>query len=339
MRAETSLGAGQRQLNQIIRFCRHLAFVVICIGFAGQGIDKAYAAEAATGTYLLGSKGSMAGFLPPPGIYAQDSTYFYTGETNRDIDIAGVVLEGGVKADAIYNIPTVLWVLPGDVLGGNLAFNVSAPVGFKDIKAGLSLTAPGGTILSKNLHDEDFAFGDPVLGAVIGWHSGNFHWNIGESINVPIGFWEEGNPSNIGFNRWSFDTTAAATWIDPRIGTEISGAAGITFNTENPDTHYQTGTESHLELALIQHFSKQFAIGLAGYHYEQLTGDSGSGAVLGDFKGRATALGPEATWSFALAGIPVNSMLTWQHELEVKNRLKGDTVFLSVAFPLSVAGH
>jgi hypothetical protein len=33
------------------------------------------------------------------------------------------------------------------------------------------------------------------------------------------------------------------------------------------------------------------SLGFVGYHYEQITGDSGAGATLGDFKGRVTAVG------------------------------------------------
>jgi hypothetical protein len=32
---------------------------------------------------------------------------------------------------------------------------------------------------------------------------------------------------------------------------------------------------------------------LAGYVYQQVTGDSGAGAKLGDFKGRSVGIGPQ----------------------------------------------
>ena len=34
--------------------------------------------------------------------------------------------------------------------------------------------------------------------------------------------------------------------------------------------------------------------GLAGYSYRQVTGDSGSGAVLGDFRSQVYSVGPQA---------------------------------------------
>jgi hypothetical protein len=80
-------------------------------------------------------------------------------------------------------------------------------------------------------------------------------------------------------------------------------------------------------------------VGLAGYHYQQVTGDSGSGARLGDFEGRVTALGPVLTYSFALGKIPVSTQLEWMHEFDVENRAEGDMGLLTVSVPLGVDGH
>jgi hypothetical protein len=74
--------------------------------------------------------------------------------------------------------------------------------------------------------------------------------------------------TNIGFNRWAFDASAAVTWLAPKSGIEVSGSAGLTFILENPANDYQTGTESHLEFALMRHIGKDFSFGLAGYHYQ-----------------------------------------------------------------------
>ncbi len=102
-------------------------------------------------------------------------------------------------------------------------------------------------------------------------------------------------------------------------------------------TDYRTGTEFHVEFAAVQHFSKNFAIGVAGFHYQHVTGDSGAGAVLGDFKGRVTSLGPVATCNFNVGKIPVSTQLVWMHDLDVKNRLKGDLTVLTISLPLSVS--
>ena len=147
------------------------------------------------------------------------------------------------------------------------------------------------TPIAFGLHDDTTAFGDPIGSAVIGWHAGNWHWSLGALLNAPAGYWQRRKLSNIGFNRWAVDLSASATWLDPKSGIELSGTAGITFNWENHATDYKTGDEGHLEFALMRHVGKNFSFGVAGYHYQQLTGDSGSGAHLGPFKGRVSAFG------------------------------------------------
>lgn len=294
------------------------------------------AAEGGSGTYLLGSKQELAGILPPPGVYLVDSNYLYSGKANIDFAISGVTLSGGMQADAYYKLATLLWVTPGQVLGGNLGISATVPIGWKKVSAGFSLTGPGGGVISANIDESDTAFGDPVVGATLGWHAGNLHWNLAALYNAPLGYWKLRNPSNIGFNRSSVDTSGAVTWLDPKIGLELSGAAGFTFNFENPDTNYKTGTEFHLEWAVRQHISQTLAVGLIGYHYQQITGDSGIGAKLGDFKGRATAVGANLSTTFLLGPIPVTANAKYMRELEVENRLKGDVGMLTFSMPLSV---
>jgi hypothetical protein len=315
---------------------------ILGVGLAvqiGMKPEKVMAAEGATGFYLLGSKTSMAGFIPPPGTYVSDLSYYYSGSTNVDLEFAGLTLSGGVDADAYYNLPIGIWVAPGKVLGGNAAFTVMAPIGWKDVEAGATVAGPLGGSITGRIQDDDTAFGDPVVGAALGWHEGNWHWNIGTLLNIPVGFWERGNLSNIGFNRWALDVTGAVTYLDMTSGIELSGAVGFTFNGENSDTDYKTGTEFHLEAAAVQNFSKSFGIGINGYFYDQVSGDSGEGARLGSFEGRVAALGPVVNWNFEIGKIPVSTSFKYFHEFDVKNRLEGDIGFFTLTMPLSVARH
>jgi hypothetical protein len=243
-----------------------------CIVVAGSVCVTAPAigAEGGTGFYLLGSKTTMGGFLPPPGVYGAVQNYFYSGSADIDFKTAGVTLEGGVDAFAYVAIPTGLLVLDTDILGADLAFSLSTPFGAKDVEVGAIVDTFLGTV-SLDAERDNFAFGDPVVGASLGWHAGMMHYSLGSVVNVPIGQWKRGSPVNLGFNRWVIDTTAAATYLNPETGFEMSGAVGITYNFENEDTDYKTGTELHIEGAIMQHFSPTFSAGLNGYVYKQLT--------------------------------------------------------------------
>jgi hypothetical protein len=317
---------------------RHAAVLLLAaLGLAPlKGLDDVQAAEGGLGFYLLGTKTSLAGFVPPPGTYLADFNYYYAGSTDIDFNIGGVNINGGVDADAYIKLFNGLWVAPDKVLGGHAAFSVAVPIGWKSVSARATLGFGPGL----GFEADDTHIGDPVLGASLGWHEGNWHWSIGTLLNVPIGYWEQGDVTNMGFNRWAADLTGAVTYLDMKTGIEVSAAAGFTFNDENQDTGYKTGTEFHLEGAAMQHFSKSFAIGLQGYFYQQVTGDSGPGTqLLGDFEGRVIALGPGVDFSFALGSTHVSGNLRYFHEFDVENRLEGDAGYLNFVIPLSGASH
>jgi hypothetical protein len=290
----------------------------------------AYAAEGGASFYLLGSRGPMAGFTPPPGVYLQNDMYLYSGNANIDLELGGNPI-GGVDADIFVNLSTSLWVSQWQVMGGNLAFTATLPIGGPDIQ---------GTLGPLSVSDNIITLGDPVFGSFIGWHSGNFHWQTGVSVNLPLGDYREGEIANMSLNHWATDLYVSATWLNPATGLELSGATGITFNGENHATDYKNGTEFHVEAAIDQHFSEAFDLGIIGYYYDQLSGDTGSGvpAILDGFEGRVAAIGGTAGFNFKVGEVPVSTRLKYFHEFDVENRLKGDSIFLTVALPVWAPG-
>lgn len=317
-----------------------LTSLIIACAILVVNSGRLSAAENATGIYLLGSKGPQAGMLPPvSGVFGGNTFYVYSGSANPSLTIPeDGNLAIGVDATIIVDAPSVLWVPEGEILGGRLAVFGLLVLGNVDFSAAALLTGPGGVpIAGADTSQSRFSFGDPQVGALIGWNSGNFHWNTGILVNIPIGDYESGALDNLAFNRWAVDLNASATWLDPAIGFELSATAGVTFNSENNDTNYKTGEEFHIEWAVLQHFSKQFSAGLVGYHYQQISGDSGSGATLGAFKGRVTALGAHVGLNVPVFGLPVSLGGRFFVEIDAKNRLKGTAGYLTASFPLSVA--
>jgi hypothetical protein len=289
-----------------------------------------YAAEGGASFYLLGSRGPMAGFTPPPGVFLQNDMYLYSGNANIDLDLGGNLV-GDVDADIFINLSTGLWVSPWQAMGGNLAFTATLLIGGPDIQ---------GSLGPLSVSDSIITLVDPVLGSFIGWHSGNFHWQTGVSVNLPLGDYREGEIANMSLNHWSTDLYVSATWLNPATGLELSGATGITFNGENHATDYKNGTEFHFEGAIDQHFSEAFDVGIVGYYYDQLSADTGSGvpAILDGFEGRVAAIGGTAGFNFKVGEVPVSTRLKYFHELDVENRLKGDSIFLTVALPVWAPG-
>ena len=110
----------------------------------------AHAAEAATGVYLLGSRGPNAGITPPPGVYFQDDTYFYSGKMGAGTTLAtGGLLVAKVSATTWINLPTTLWVfreldVQSRMLGTAGFFTVAFPLmadSGSDVAAGKAIKA------------------------------------------------------------------------------------------------------------------------------------------------------------------------------------------------------
>ncbi len=296
------------------------------------------ATEGGASLFLPGLHGPGAGMLPPPGFYFENDFYSYSGRLSAgtQTQFGGAIL-ANVKVEARANFMTPTWVTPFQIFGGNLAFAVSIPFGTPRISAGAVIAAPRlGRSFGLSSRDATFNLGDPIVSTFIGWHAGNFHWQVGGSLSIPAGAYQEGELSNLAFNRWIGDVFAAGTWLDPKIGLDISAAVGFEINGKNKDTDYRSGNAVHADLAITQYLSKEFSIGVIASHYQQVSGDGGGGASLGSYKGRVTAVGGSIGYNFSVAGTPVAAHLKVLREVSVENRPQGTIALISLAFPL---GH
>jgi len=297
--------------------------------------EQARAAEGGLGTYLLGGKGPSAAVTPNEGWYFQNDIYIYNGSLGSGASLPiGGRLNFGVDGSALIDIPTIIYVSPLRIGGGKLGFSLSTPIGNKDVKADVAIAGPRGNTFSGGLSDNRTAFGDPSIGAFLGWNTGNWHYQLSTKVNVPAGDYDSNRLANLSFHRWSGDFSTSITWLNPQTGLDISGTLGMTVNGENSSTRYRTGNELHFEAAAVQHFSRKFDAGLVGYHYQQVSADSGDGAS-SPFKGRVSALGLTAGYNFLIGKQPVSARVKYFKEFNTRNRARGDAVYLTLSFPLS----
>lgn len=306
--------------------------VLLAVAVAGQ----AHAVEGGAGFYILGSRTTMGGAVPPPGTYFQQSIYGYSGSNDGKIVNRGK-LEFGIEGSALIGLSSMLWVPEADpILGGRPYLSVTLPYGYKESQIDGTLTGPNGGVLSGAQTEDSFLFGDPVVGAGLGWGNGPVFGSLNLLVNVPVGDYSASRNTNIAFNHWAYDITGAVTWLDPASGWQANFATGVSFNDENDATNYESGDEFHIEASIGKAISPQVTLSLQGYYYKQISADSGEGAILGPFKGEATAIGPAIAWNTNWNGTPVAFEARWFHELEVTNRLEGDAILVSMAIPL---GH
>jgi hypothetical protein len=72
-------------------------------------------------------------------------------------------------------------------------------------------------------------------------------------------------------------------------------------------------------------------VGFNAFYYQQITGDSGSGARLGSFEGRTVGIGPVVSYATKVLNRDLVTEVKWLPELETEHRLKGDIVWFKVA--------
>lgn len=299
----------------------------------------ARAAENGTGFYLLGGRGAMAGYLPPPGVYFESDTYSYDAKLDARKSLpSGGRIVADVRSQARADFVNGTWVTPWEIAGANVALGATLPVGRVRVGAGVEYDSPRtNRIIGTSLRDSAVVVGDPVFSAMLGWHAGKFHWNATVLVNAPAGDYRSGELANLAFHRWATDLSGALTWFDPETGIDLSGVAGVTFNGTNPATDYRTGTEFHLEWAASKALTSALSAGVIGYHYQQVTGDSGSGAQLGAYKGRVTALGGTLAYNFKVGKTPVSTRIKVLREFAVENRARGTVGLLTVSLPLTAS--
>lgn len=302
------------------------ALIVLIMVF---GYEKtAQAAEGGASHYLPGAAGDvLIAQSPKPGLQVAMTLWGMTGDVNT------AVLQGkvGVSLDLDLSlaIPTAFYTFEEPVLGGTYTMGIAVPFGYANLDG--QLTGPLGNTF--NASEDSFNLSDIAITPFqLNWDKGRFHFKLAEVIVAPTGAYDINDNVNLGRNYWSFDTVGGITWFNEPTGTALSIAPGIMFNTENDETDYQTGTEFHLDYTVNQFLSETFSIGIRGYYYQQINGDSGSGAVLGDFKSKSHGLGPGFVWIPKFAGGALTVLGKWMHDLDSENRFDSDYVTLSAAW-------
>jgi hypothetical protein len=331
---------GEAGVSRLRAKRRSVAGVGLIAVFAGAlWTQQARATENAASVYLLGLGGPGAAIMPPiQGVFFDNIFYYYTGtaQAGKEFVVGGRVV-AGLNARVGADFATGLWAPTTDFFGATVTLGATLPFGEPLVDVSAVLTGPFGRQLNVSRSDSTFVAGDPLLTAAIGWKWGDFHLQGSTLVNVPIGEYHDGALANLAFHRWADDLSLAGTWHDDKVGWDVTGKVGVTFNGTNNVTHYTTGTEFHAEGAVEKTLSPAFSVGAQMYYFDQVTGDSGSGARLGPFEGRVTGAGGTAVYRFVLLKkIPATLRLRAMHEFDVTNRLQGTSVWLDFTMPLHV---
>ncbi len=300
------------------------------IVFAGLPTNPALADEGGISFWLPGLFGSLASAPAQPG-WSWVSLYYHTSVSaggDRTFTRGGAVVTG-LKGQGDLGVfgPTYTFETP--FLGAQAAVSLLGITGSNQAAIDATLTGPLGNVVSGHRSDALINVGDVIPQFTLKWNQGvnNFMWY--GTGDIPVGAYQARRLANMGIGHGAIDSGFGYTYLNPQTGNEFSATLGATYNFKNTSTQYQNGVDMHLDLGASHFVTKQMMIGLVGYYFQQVTGDSGSGARLGEFKSRVAGLGPQIGFLF-----PVNDMQGYINvkgykEFAAEHRPEGWNVWLT----------
>ncbi len=298
--------------------------LLVLISIAPAGLSPARADEGASGLYVPGNFGFSAGVTPPPGVYLSTGVGYYDGDIKVYIEGGKIVLD--VDKRPVSTTFASLWVPEGEVLGGRLGLSLRSSYSYAwahGVVTGL---------VNEERTGEGWGLGDTIPRAQLGWTSGAWSNTLYLTGWLPTGRYERGFNPNTGKNRYGVNLGWGVTYTDPGTQLEFDSAIGVTFSTPNPATDYKNGDAFTWEWAVGKKFDNGLQVGVAGYAYQQLTGDTGAGARLGPFKGRVFGVGPHLIYNTVLLQRPAVLNLHNYQEFGAVNRFEGNVTTFSATF-------
>jgi hypothetical protein len=305
--------------------------------FTACAVDAAFADEGGISVYVPGFYGSFAAVPSEPG-WSLGTVYYHAtvdaganaafprgGDGQVDLGIKG-------RGDAVFFIPTYTFSEP--VLGnGQASVGMLLAVARNWAEVDATLTGPLGGTISGQRDEALTGLGDLGPFGMLKWNAGVNNYMTYVTGSIPVGAYDADRLSNTGYGHAAIDAGVGYTYLDASTGREFSIVGGLTYNFENPDTDYKNGVDGHIDWAASQFLNEHVHVGLVGYAFQQLSGDSGEGAVLGDFKSRVFGVGPQIGYKFNASDTTDGYLnLKGFYEFGAKNRPEGWNVWLTLAF-------
>ena len=148
---------------------RSICLLVAIAALVSPG-SKAIAVEGGAGAYLPGSRDTMAGIAPPPGIYLTIDV-FHLESTAPFLPINGLVLSDVTSSATVtkfnltHSFDATLW-------GGQPYITVTLP----DVTGSLSFAGELKNGFAGGFTDDQSGMGDLTVKPALGYHSGKHHW-------------------------------------------------------------------------------------------------------------------------------------------------------------------
>lgn len=280
------------------------------------------AAEHGNSTYAPGSaQYFIADFPPQPGNYLQLLSFYSESKQLNDHkgdEIKGTDLDLSVFAQTLR----LITVWDSHLFGADV---VSSELIGTFVNVDNSFNTPYG-----RLSDKDNGLADVIFGPLI------LQWNLGEKKNwqtvaalnlaLPIGSYSNGATLNVSNNRFAIQPVFGLRYKNEN-GLDIGVSPRVSFNWENEDTNYKTGTEFFLDY-MAGYKVGQWEPAIVGYYSTQFENDKQNDVEIANSKTEGFAIGPAIQYQFKNGALISAS---WQKDIVAKNKSKGDGFYLSAA--------
>ncbi|MBR1211830.1 transporter [Bradyrhizobium sp. JYMT SZCCT0180] len=251
------------------------------------------------GFWLPGTMGSLSAVPGQPGM-SYTFQYIHLDATagggkalqNNSNIVAGL----RAKADVGVFLPTYTFATP--VLGGQLTIGAATVPGNIGVDINATLTGPRGNTISGSAFDNRVTWGDVYYIGTLKWNFGVHNLMTYVFGNIPTGTYDSTRLANLSPGFVAVDSGAGYTYLNPKTGQEFTVVGGFSFSGTNTALDYRNGIDFHADLAASQFIGKSVHVGAVGYVYQQVTGDTGTGAKLGANRGTAIGIGPQIGFFF-----------------------------------------
>ena len=293
----------------------YVKWLMIILAMLLLGSAPVYATEGNGSAYLGGNEDFMAGALPPPGNYAMLYTFNYSAD--ELIDDSGDDLPIDFSLDVYGAAFRFVHVTTKKLFGADIGWHLIVPFVSTSIE-----------IAESNVDASSSGLGDIEVGpCILAWHfNKNWHLIGGVDFWLPVGSYDQNDPSSIGRNYWTIAPIVVPTYIS-NSGFEISAKLQYLVNFENSDTDYTSGNEFICDYLIGQHVG-DWKFGVNGYIYQQITDDEQSGSTVEDNKGQCISIGPAIQYNYKNMFFNAKA----QFDTSVKNRPEGQKFWVKFMY-------
>jgi hypothetical protein len=285
-----------------------------------------------SGHYLQGVSGLDNGSTAPPGVYVTYLPYVYNVNT----------LEGPngntlLKPDITIVANNVAYQVTTEkrILGGSYGLSAIIPIVNTRFTADIFDTSQQSAGVSDIF----------VMPVVLGWAKGNATYTLNYGFYAPSGNFDPSLALNPGLGFWEQQIQAGAGYSFDKL--KLWNASALTtweINQSKIGLDVKPGPMFNLEYSLGRRLYKyKINLGAAGYVYEKLSPDSGSGIsplVAGNID-RSYGIGPEFKYTDPIKHLGLD--FRYERQFGVEAKTQGDVFVIGITwlniFPPPASAH